>query len=92
MLRWCRCRWKSAPEMTVDKVLRDACLTGGGMKNRLAIVGILVGVVPNAIGGAMAGPRPIPFMSDRSLGRSRLARLTAVIAAVAGAPGLGPSC
>jgi len=24
------------------------------MKNRLAIVGILVGVVPNAIGGAMA--------------------------------------
>ena len=31
-----------------------ACVTGGSMKNRLAIVGILVGVVPNAIGGAMA--------------------------------------
>jgi hypothetical protein len=40
--------------MTVDKVLRDACLTGGSMKNRFAIVGILVGTVPNAVGGAVA--------------------------------------
>jgi outer membrane protein assembly factor BamB len=70
--------------MTVDKVLRDACLTGGSMKNRLAIVGILVGIVPNAIGGAVAGSATIPFMSDRSLSRSRLSRLIAAIATVAG--------
>ena len=54
------------------------------MKNRLAFVGILVGVVPNAICRAAAGPPTIPFMSDRSLGRARLPRLTAAIAAVAG--------